>query len=364
MRLRRAVAVQSLAAIGLVLALIGGCSTESRQRWLPYFFDGAPEAGRPQPPPSRKVRQDLQREVEALRIENADLRAALQARAEAGRAAEGERPAERARTWGEAEAILPRDASGAVKWNDAIEAGLIKPRPGLDSSAPTQALFDLDVKLSGGRHPFFASGFRHAPHTRWLACESCHPALFPLAAGSPRAAVTMASLREGQSCGFCHGRVTFGVDSRCSACHSTIPATDDWQPPAPAVPLEGLHSWKEVEKLLPVKADTPDWTAALAQGLLAPRSLPGQKRIAVLELDVERLPKDLEDDMKVVFSHESHTRLIGCDTCHPAPYGLKAGATPITMAQLDKGESCGICHGTVAFPVSACERCHPALGRS
>ena len=362
MLLRRGLAVPALTVIGLVLALIAGCSTESRQRWLPFFFDGVPEAGRPQPPPSRKVRQDLQREVEALRLENADLRAAIQARADAARGAEGERPVERVQTWAEAEALLPRDAGGVVDWNGAIDAGVIKPRPGLDPSAPTQAVFDLDVKVAGGRHPFFASGFRHAPHTRWLACESCHPALFPLGAGSPRPVVTMASIREGQSCGFCHGRVTFGVDSRCSGCHPTIPAVDEWQPPAPTSPLEDLHSWKEVENRLPVKADTPDWTAALAEGLLTPRSLPGQKRIAVLELDIDRQPKGLEDDMKVVFSHETHTRLLGCDSCHPAPYGFKAGATPITMAQLDKGESCGMCHGTVAFPVSACGRCHPAMG--
>lgn len=360
-RLSRAVAVWSLAAIGLVLALIAGCSTETRQRWLPYFFDGVPEAGQPQPPPSRKVRQDLQREVEALRLENADLRAAIQARADAARGAEGERPVEHAQTWAEAEALLPRDAGGAVDWNGAIEAGVIKPRPGLDPSTPTQAVFDLDVKVAGGRHPFFASGFRHAPHTRWLACGSCHPALFPLAAGRPRLSVTMASIREGQSCGFCHGRVAFGVEGRCPACHPTIPAVDDWRPPTPTAPLEGLRSWKEVEKRLPVKADTPDWTAAAAQGLLAPRSLPGQTPLEVLDLDVDRLPKGLEDDMKVVFSHKTHTVLHACDTCHPVPFELKAGATPMTMAQLDKGELCGICHGKVAFPVSACGRCHPAM---
>jgi c(7)-type cytochrome triheme protein len=356
------VAARSLAAIGIVLSLIAGCSTEMRQRWLPYFFDGVPDPGKPQPPASRKIRQDLQREVEALRIENADLRAALQARADAARGAEAERPAERAQTWAEAEALFPRDAGGVVDWNGAIEAGVIKPRPGLDPSTPTQAMFDLDVKVAGGRHSFFASGFSHAPHTRWLACGSCHPSLFPLVAGSPRPAVTMASIRAGQSCGFCHGKVTFGVDSRCSACHPTIPAVDDWKPPAPTAPLEGLHSWKEVQARLPMNGDTPDWTKALDQGLLAPQSRPDQKRIVALQLDVDRLPKGLEEDMKVVFSHESHTRLLGCDTCHPAPYGFEAGATPITMAQLDKGESCGICHGTVAFPVSACGRCHPALG--
>jgi c(7)-type cytochrome triheme protein len=355
------VAVGAFGAFGLVLTLLVGCSTETRQRWLPYFFDGVPETGRPQPPPTRKVRQDLQREVEALRLENADLRAAAKAKAESGRA-ETERPAERARTWQEAEALLPREAGGAVDWNGAIEAGVIRPRPGLGPAAPTQAMFDLDVRVAGSRHRFFASVFHHAPHTRWLACGSCHPAPFPLAPGTSRPAVTMAAIRGGQTCGICHGKVTFGADTSCAACHPGIPVTDTWRPPAPAAPLEGLRSWQEVEKRLPVKAATPDWSAALTQGLLAPRSLAGQIPLEVLDLDVDRLPKDLDDDMKVVFSHATHTALHACDTCHPAPFELQAGATPMTMEQLDKGELCGICHGKVAFPVSACGRCHPALG--
>jgi c(7)-type cytochrome triheme protein len=355
-----ALGVRSLAVLGLVLGLLPGCSSETRQRWLPYFFDGVPEAGRPQPPPTRKVRQDLQREVEALRLENADLRAAAQARAESARGTEVERPAERARTWQEVEALLPRDAGGAVDWSQAMEAGVIKPRPGVDRAAPTQAVFDLDVKVTG-RHSFFGATFHHASHTRWLACGSCHPALFPLAAGTPRPTVTMTAIRDGQTCGMCHGRVTFGVDTRCTACHPSVPATDTWRPPAPAAPLEGLRSWKEVQARLPVQAETPDWTAALTQGLLAPRSLPGQAPLEVLDLDVDRLPKDLEDDMKVVFSHRTHTVLHACDTCHPL-FQRKAGATPIKMAQLDNGELCGVCHGSVAFPVSACGRCHPALG--
>lgn len=353
----------ALSRLGLILVLLPGCSAETRQRWLPYFFDGVPETGRPEPPPTRKVRQDLQREIEALRLENADLRAAAKARADAAaRGTEAERPAERARTWEEAAALLPRDPGGAVDWNGAIDAGVIHPRPGFGPAAPTQSVFDLDVKVAGGRHPFFASGFRHAPHTRWLACGSCHPAPFPLTPGTPRPAVTMATIRDGRTCGACHGRVTFGVDTRCPACHPGIPATDDWRPPAPAAPLEGLRSWKEVEKRLPVTADTPDWTEALNRGLFAPQSRPGQAPLEVLELDVERLPKGLEDDMKVVFSHATHTALHACDTCHPAPFELQAGATPMTMDQLDKGELCGVCHGKVAFPVSACGRCHPALG--
>jgi c(7)-type cytochrome triheme protein len=354
--------VRALATLGLVLALLPGCSVESRQRWLPYFFDGVPEAGRQEPPPTRKIRQDLQREVEGLRRENADLRAAAQARAEGARAADGERPAEQARTWEEAAALLPRDAVGAVDWNLAVETGVIRPRPGLDPAAPTQSVFDLDVKLAHGGQPFFAASFRHLPHTRWLACGSCHPAPFPLTAGSPRPVVTMAAIRDGRTCGLCHGRVTFGVETRCAACHQGIPTTDTWRPPAPASPLEGLRSWSEVQARLPVKVGTPDWVGALADGLFAPKSRPEQTALFTLDLNVERVPKEGGDAMKVVFPHKAHTALLACDSCHPAPFQFQAGATPITMAQLEKGELCGTCHGKVAFPVTACGRCHPALG--
>src|SRR5262249_6117757 len=180
-------------SVGVLLALLllTGCSTEARQKWLPFFFDGVPDAGRPEPPPTRKVRQDLQREVEALRRENAELRAAAQARAEGTRPAEPERPAEQARTWTEAEALLPRDAGGGVGWDRAADPGVIQPRPGLEPGAPTQPAFDMDVKLARGRPPFFAAGFRHASHTRLLACGSCHPSPFPVSAGTPRPAITM-----------------------------------------------------------------------------------------------------------------------------------------------------------------------------
>src|SRR5262245_11097047 len=158
----------ALVALGLLVALLPGCSAESRQRWLPYFFDGVPDAARPEPPPTRKIHQDLQREVEALRRENADLRAAAQARAEGTRGAEAELAAERAQTWEEAAALLPRDAVGAVDWDLAVKTGVIRPRPGFDPGAPRQSVFDMDVTLARGNQRFFAAAFSHAPHTRWL----------------------------------------------------------------------------------------------------------------------------------------------------------------------------------------------------
>jgi c(7)-type cytochrome triheme protein len=352
----------ALAGLGLLAAaLLSGCSAETRQRLLPYVFDGAPEPGRAEPPPTRRVRQDLQREIEALRRENADLRAAAQNAAERGRGDAPERPAERARTWTEAMTLLAHDADGAVDWNRSVEAGAIRPRPGLDPATPVQAGFDLDVEVTRGGHPFFASGFRHAPHTRWLACGSCHPSLFPLAPGAPRPAVTMAAIRAGRACGACHGPVAFAVETRCPACHARVPATDTWQPPAPARALEGARTWDEARAGLPLKGSTPDWEAARAAGLLAPRPRPGAAAVEPLDLDVTRVPKEGEA-FKAVFRHAVHTAWLACESCHPAPFQMQAGATPMTMAELDKGELCGRCHGKVAFPMAECARCHPALG--
>ena len=66
--------------------------------------------------------------------------------------------------------------------------------------------------------------------------------------------------------------------------------------------------------------------------------------------------------MKVVFRHQTHTALLGCDSATRRRSSSSAGATPMTMEQLDKGELCGACHGKVAFPTSACALCHPGFG--
>ncbi len=66
---------------------------------------------------------------------------------------------------------------------------------------------------------------------------------------------------------------------------------------------------------------------------------------------------------KVVFSHNDHFRQEGiknnCKTCHNAIYNLR-GKSRFTMAEMEKGKSCGACHndGKRAFALSDCIRCH------
>lgn len=59
------------------------------------------------------------------------------------------------------------------------------------------------------------------------------------------------------------------------------------------------------------------------------------------------------------FSHQKHlAHLKDCSVCHTKLY--KTGKNPITtMAQMEKGASCGFCHnGKKLFGVNQCSRCH------
>ncbi len=59
------------------------------------------------------------------------------------------------------------------------------------------------------------------------------------------------------------------------------------------------------------------------------------------------------------FSHKKHlAKYSDCSACHPRLF--KAGRNkPVTMAEMEKGKSCGACHnGKSAFSVDECARCH------
>lgn len=68
----------------------------------------------------------------------------------------------------------------------------------------------------------------------------------------------------------------------------------------------------------------------------------------------------------VIFSHKAHVEKTGltCDMCHPGVFEMKAlkvqEAPDYTMASLDAGKYCGVCHnGTMAFSsTTRCATCH------
>ena len=353
-----------LAMSGCAALLLGGCSTETRQKVLSFFFDGVPREGQAAAPPTRRVRRDLLQEIDALKRQLAAAQAEVRAARAPGPVKETETPVEEADTWDAAAKLLPHDAAGGVDWAKAITAGVITPRAGLAPNAPVQASLDMDVDLTSSAGKLFSVTYPHAVHTQWLSCANCHPAIFPLKAGTRLPAITMAMNLEGRACGVCHGRVAFGFEKHCARCHTRIPATTDWRPPEqPRKAIEKLTLWKDAEKLLPTTSGGPDWVKALTEGVIAPRPGigPDVEDQPVFGYDVELVPQD-NAAFKVVFPHGAHTTLLSCAACHPAIFQMAKGADPITMNKIYAGEYCGRCHGKVAFlPATACGRCHPVM---
>lgn len=102
----------------------------------------------------------------------------------------------------------------------------------------------------------------------------------------------------------------------------------------------------------------PDWMQALREGLITPRSdLSGKGSMEILDLDI--IMKNTKEMPYVRFPHRSHTLWLACSNCHPAPFKPVAGSSAIQMADIFRGQYCGMCHDRVAFVTFfSCYRCH------
>ena len=110
---------------------------------------------------------------------------------------------------------FPRDGRGIINWVEALDRGLIAPRTGLTGGEKMHSV-DFDVLFKNTASMPFVR-FPHLPHTKWLTCKNCHPAIFlPQRGGN---FVTMAAIIEGEYCGVCHGKVAF-PPLECNRCHS------------------------------------------------------------------------------------------------------------------------------------------------
>ncbi|OGF30627.1 hypothetical protein A3H09_03200 [Candidatus Falkowbacteria bacterium RIFCSPLOWO2_12_FULL_45_13] len=68
-----------------------------------------------------------------------------------------------------------------------------------------------------------------------------------------------------------------------------------------------------------------------------------------------------------VFDHGKHMAVKGttCKACHPAIFKQKAGTSKVTMAAINKGKFCAVCHKEKgkAFAVAKnCAKCHVKEG--
>lgn len=103
-----------------------------------------------------------------------------------------------------------------------------------------------------------------------------------------------------------------------------------------------------------------DWVAALERRQIAPRATASGKG-AMATRDDPIIMRNTREMPWVLFPHKQHTQWLACSNCHPRPFAEKAGSSSITMDDIMRGRQCGMCHGRVAFPVLACERCHSVI---
>jgi c(7)-type cytochrome triheme protein len=101
-----------------------------------------------------------------------------------------------------------------------------------------------------------------------------------------------------------------------------------------------------------------DWVQAIQQGIIKPKDSLDPNTVTMQPIDFNVHFTVKADLPNVVFPHLPHTEWLDCRNCHPSIFLMKAGSNPITMEKILRGEFCGRCHGTVAFPISDCFRCH------
>jgi len=118
-------------------------------------------------------------------------------------------------------AKLPQTDVGATDWVRALDAGLIKPKPGLDDAAEDEPVLDLNVELVPKDMPDFKATYPHKIHTELLACANCHTGIFQMQAGADP--ITMEKILGGEYCGRCHGSVAFDPATACPRCHLEMP---------------------------------------------------------------------------------------------------------------------------------------------
>ncbi len=137
----------------------------------------------------------------------------------------------------------------------------------------------------------------------------------------------------------------------------TLSASSIYDPSNPD--LGRLQSHNEAVQTFPKDPNGfPDWMRALREGTIDPRAgLEDGARMNVLNLDV--IMKNTKEMPFVRFPHTAHTQWLECSNCHPKPFEPRVGSTKLAMADIFRGQYCGMCHDRVAFVTFfSCARCH------
>lgn len=231
----------------------------------------------------------------------------------------------------------------------------------------------ISFKLDKGEPVPFDHDFHLAKYNK--NCRTCHNAIFNL---NQRKHFTMAEMEKGKSCGACHNGIkAFSVsdEKKCGGCHKGKPRNVAYK-------VKGASDV------------TFSHTAHLAKTGGKCRSchngkvVTGQKAVTMAQMEKGKSCGACHDNKQAftvagncdkchkgfktrtvtfktdagdaAFSHDFHLGMYKCADCHTKIFPYKAGALKATMADMEKGKSCGACHnGNDAASVSDdCAKCH------
>lgn len=210
-KLTKTTGVITVTLVVTCMLLIASCSTETKQ----LFFDIQP------PTVKDLAEKELQRQAVLIESQSMELK-----QGQSGNLggslfypAEDNAPRpdiESIKEWDQVKKILPKDDEKNIDWSNALNNGLIRPRPGKDPRSLWATAFQWDfvIKQEDREDDAF---FPHSAHTVWLGCKNCHnPSLYPY----KRNPATMKEMKRGASCGACHGKkkVSFSLKA-CDRCH-------------------------------------------------------------------------------------------------------------------------------------------------
>lgn len=208
--------------------------------------------------------------------------------------------------------------------------------------------------------------FDHWLHRGQFTCRLCHLDVgFAMEAGETR--ISASHNMQGFYCGACHdGTRAIGGNTIFAACAEEVSGEEGKR--CERCHSRGKQGVRQItfedftERLPRTLGRAVDWEKAEEEGAIKP--------IDFLEgLSLQRGAMKAQDDFAiesqaswasdVIFSHKKHAIWNGCALCHPDIYAsTKAGTVKYSMFQIFEGESCGVCHGNVAFSLFLCEKCH------
>jgi c(7)-type cytochrome triheme protein len=204
-----------------------------------------------------------------------------------------------------------------------------------------------------------------------VSCGDCHARTYR--SGYKTAPITMAQMEKGQSCGACHnGGVAFAVTEDCSACHPTKEITFETATAGSILFSHEVHTGMfgcsdcHSDLFLPNNKNQTRTMDQMEQGESCGACHDGDDAFSVAEdcsscHSTRDIMFKTETAGNILFSHDIHTSMVSCSDCHDDVFKRQTGNPAVSMAQMESGESCGVCHdGSDAFSVAEdCSSCHP-----